>query len=160
MNQRGRQCAGTVFMVRPAGFGFNTQTAASNPLQVAASIDSAAARAASDEFTELAQALQSEGIQTIIGADTPDPSKPDAIFPNNWVSFHADGTVVLYPMLAPNRRLERRTELVEQVCRTGRFQLRRTLDLAVHEQEGRFLEGTGSMVLDHVAREPRHGSLH
>ncbi len=152
MSQRGRQCAGTVFMVRPARFGFNAQTAASNPLQVAGSIDAAAARAANDEFTGLAQALQSEGIRTVIGADTSEPAKPDAIFPNNWVSFHADGTVVLYPMLAPNRRLERRSELVEQVCRACDFQPRRTLDLAVHEQQRRFLEGTGSMVLDHVAR--------
>jgi hypothetical protein len=152
VNQQARQCAGTVFMVRPAGFGFNPQTAASNPLQVTGSIDAAAARAANAEFTGLAQALQSEGIRTVIGADTPEPAKPDAIFPNNWVSFHADGTVVLYPMLAPNRRLERRTELVEQVCHACHFQARRTLDLAVHEQQGRFLEGTGSMVLDHVAR--------
>ena len=152
MNPLGRQCSGTVFMVRPAAFGFNAQTAASNPLQLAASTDVAAARAASDEFAGLAQALQSEGVRTVIGVDTPTPAKPDAIFPNNWVSFHADGTVVLYPMLAPNRRLERRAELVKQVCQACHFNPRRQLDLTTHEQEGRFLEGTGSLVLDHVAR--------
>jgi hypothetical protein len=152
MNQRARQCAGTVFMVRPAGFGFNEETAASNPLQRSGAADPSAARVALDEFTGLAQALQSEGIRAVIGADTAQPTKPDAVFPNNWVSFHADGTVVLYPMLAPNRRLERRAELVEQVCKSCGFQPRRQLDLTAHEQAGRFLEGTGSMVLDHVAR--------
>lgn len=152
MNQQGRQCAGTVFMVRPVAFGFNAQTAASNPLQRAASMDAAGVHTANDEFTGLARALQSEGVRTIVGADTAQPVKPDAIFPNNWVSFHADGTVVLYPMLAPNRRLERRTELVEQVCQACDFRLSRRLDLTAHEQEGRFLEGTGSLVLDHVAR--------
>jgi hypothetical protein len=152
MNQRARQCAGTVFMVRPAAFGFNAQTAASNPLQQSGAADPSAARVAHDEFTGLAQALQSEGVRAVIGADTAQPPKPDAVFPNNWVSFHADGTVVLYPMLAPNRRLERRAELVEQVCRSCGFQPRRQLDLTAHEQAGRFLEGTGSMVLDHVAR--------
>jgi hypothetical protein len=152
MNPLGRQCAGTVFMVRPAAFGFNGQTAASNPLQVAASTDAAAVRAANDEFSGLVQALQSEGVRTVIGADTPTPAKPDAIFPNNWVSFHADGTVVLYPLLAPNRRLERRAELVERVCQACDFRLSRQLDLTAHEKDGRFLEGTGSLVLDHVAR--------
>ena len=152
MNPLGRQCAGTVFMVRPAAFGFNGQTAASNPLQVAASMDAAAVRAANDEFSGLVQALQSEGVRTVIGADTPTPAKPDAIFPNNWVSFHADGTVVLYPLLAPNRRLERRAELVERVCQACDFRLSRQLDLTAHEKDGRFLEGTGSLVLDHVAR--------
>lgn len=152
MNERARQCAGTVFMVRPAAFGFNAQTAGSNPLQHSEAADPGAARAAHEEFAGLAKGLQSEGVRTVIGADTPEPAKPDAIFPNNWVSFHADGTVVLYPMLAPNRRLERREELVEQVCQACHFQPRRRLDLSVHEREGRILEGTGSLVLDHVAR--------
>ena len=152
MNQRAKQCAGTVFMVRPAAFGFNAQTAVSNPLQQSGVADASAARFAHDEFTGLAQALQSEGVRAVIGADTAQPPKPDSVFPNNWVSFHADGTVVLYPMLAPNRRLERRAELVEQVCNACSFQARRQLDLTAHEQSGRFLEGTGSMVLDHVAR--------
>jgi hypothetical protein len=152
MNQYARQCASTVFMVRPAGFGFNAETAASNPLQQSGAADPAAARLANDEFSGFVQALRSEGVRTVIGVDTALPLKPDAIFPNNWVSFHADGTVVLYPMLAPNRRLERRAELVEQVCKSSGFQPRRQLDLTAHEQAGRFLEGTGSMVLDHVAR--------
>src|SRR6185503_8714846 len=74
------------------------------------------------------------------------------VFPNNWVSFHADGTVVLYPMQAASRRAERRAAIIDQVARDTGFQVRRTLDLTHHEQDGRFLEGTGSLVLDHVAR--------
>src|SRR6185503_738386 len=81
-----------------------------------------------------------------------DPPKPDAVFPNNWVSFHADGTVVLYPMQAVSRRAERRDAIIETVTRETGFQVRRTLDLTHHEKEGRFLEGTGSLVLDHVSR--------
>jgi hypothetical protein len=74
------------------------------------------------------------------------------VFPNNWVTFHPDGTVVLYPMLAPNRRLERRLDLLLALEREGPYQVRRVVDLTHHEQRGRYLEGTGSLVLDHVAR--------
>ncbi|MBS0388184.1 MAG: amidinotransferase [Proteobacteria bacterium] len=152
MIERARQCAGTVLMVRPAAFGYNVQTAASNPHQRDRGSDAAAAQAALDEFTGLTQALRSEGVRAVVATDTAQPPKPDAVFPNNWVSFHADGTVVLYPMLAPNRRLERRAELIDQACRAGGFTPRRQLDLTAHEQSGRFLEGTGSLVLDHVTR--------
>jgi hypothetical protein len=87
-----------------------------------------------------------------VAADTASPVKPDAVFPNNWVSFHPDGTVVLYPMLAPNRRAERREELVAQVTREGAFRISRTVDLSYREEQGKFLEGTGSMVLDRAWR--------
>ncbi|MDE2221022.1 MAG: amidinotransferase [Gammaproteobacteria bacterium] len=148
-----RQCAGTVFMVRPAAFGSNPQTAASNAMQGAPPGDAAAvASRALAEFDGCVRALESEGIRVVVGADTPSPARPDAVFPNNWVSFHADGTLVLYPMLAPNRRLERREELVAQVCAATGFQPRRRLDLSAHERGGRILEGTGSLVLDHRAR--------
>ncbi|MGH8253113.1 MAG: arginine deiminase-related protein, partial [Steroidobacteraceae bacterium] len=135
MNQRVGQCAGTVFMVQPAAFAFNAQTAASNPLQASASVDSSTTQLARAEFAGLAQALQSEGVRTIIGADTPEPAKPDAIFPNNWVSFHADGTVVLYPMHAANRRTERRREVVDAVAEQSGFRITRVLDLSPHERE-------------------------
>ena len=82
-------------------------------------------------------------------ADSDSPRKPDAVFPNNWVSFHADGTVVLYPMHAENRRAERRPEIIDAVVRETGFKVRRVLDLTRHEKAGRFLEGTGSLVLDH-----------
>jgi hypothetical protein len=87
-----------------------------------------------------------------VAEDTADPVKPDAVFPNNWVSWHRDGTVVLYPMSAPNRRAERRVELLENAAAGSGFQRRRLLDLSHHERAGRFLEGTGSLVLDHAQR--------
>ena len=148
-----RQCAGAVFMVRPAAFGFNPETAASNAMQQPVQGDPAALnRSARDESGGLAHALESEGVRVLLAEDTASPAKPDALFPNNWVSFHADGTLVLYPMLSARRRLERRAELVDEVCAALGFQPRRRLDLSAEENSGRFLEGTGSLVLDHVAR--------
>jgi hypothetical protein len=142
------QSAGTVLMVRPAGFGFNPQTAASNAFQSSAAMSDAEAPArVLAEFDAVAEALGRAGVNVVVAEDTRDPVKPDAIFPNNWVSFHADGTVALYPMLAPNRRLERRDEIVEQVVRCG-FRVSRTVDLTHREQEDKYLEGTGSVVLD------------
>jgi hypothetical protein len=141
-------------MVRPASFGFNPQTAATNAFQRDAdpSADRATQGLAQREFDDLAKALQLAGVEVLIADDTPMPAKPDAIFPNNWVSFHFDGTVTLYPMLAPNRRLERRDAILEQVVREGRFHVSRTVDLTHREAEGKFLEGTGSLVLDRAHR--------
>jgi hypothetical protein len=152
------QSAAAVLMVRPAQFAFNTQTADSNPFQQS----KPAGREASDlpqrlalrEFDALAAALASAGVTVIVAHDTDAPPKPDAIFPNNWVSFHGDGTVVLYPMLAPNRRIERREEVIRQVLEEGGFRAARTVDLSYREDSAKFLEGTGSLVLDrrrHVA---------
>lgn len=137
-------------MVRPASFGFNPQTAASNAFQQEprAPGDAATQRLVHGEFDGVAKALQHAGVEVLIATDTSTPAKPDAIFPNNWVSFHLDGTVALYPMLAPNRRLERREDILEQVVREGGFHIVRTVDLTHREAEGKFLEGTGSLVLD------------
>jgi hypothetical protein len=96
--------------------------------------------------------LERAGVQVFVVPDSAQPPKPDAIFPNNWVSFHHDGTVALYPMLAPNRRWERREEILEQVVREGGFHVSRTVDLTHREAEDKFLEGTGSVVLDRVSR--------
>lgn len=138
-------------MVRPARFGFNPQTAASNAFQRDG--DSTGVQAAAlREFDGLAKRLENAGVRVIIGHDSADPAKPDAIFPNNWVSFHSDGTIVLYPMMAPNRRLERRDEVIHEVAAGGKFRITRTVDLCHHEDSGRYLEGTGSLVLD----RPRH----
>ena len=143
------QSAGTVLMVRPACFGFNPQTAASNAFQHPAGLpDDAAQARVLTEFDALAEALDRAGVSVLVAADTLEPPKPDAIFPNNWVSFHADGTVTLYPMLAPNRRLERRDEILERVVHGGGFRVSRTVDLTHREQEDKYLEGTGSVVLD------------
>jgi hypothetical protein len=149
------QSAGAVLMVRPARFAFNPQTAASNAFQspsVLRAGDSAAEQSALREFDDLAGKLVHAGVAVIAAEDTPSPVKPDAIFPNNWVSFHRDGTVVLYPMLAENRRGERREELIQQVTRDGGFRVTRTVDLSYRENQGKFLEGTGSLVLDRVHR--------
>jgi hypothetical protein len=154
------QSAAAVLMVRPARFGFNPQTATSNAFQKmrvetgahpqagdSAGIHEAALR----EFDALAEQLARAGLQVILVEDTVHPVKPDAIFPNNWVSFHRDGTVVLYPMMAPNRRLERRDEVLAEVAASG-FRITRTVDLCHREELGQYLEGTGSLVLD----RPRH----
>lgn len=149
-------------MIRPAAFGFNPETAATNRMQTAdAALAAAAQERACAEFAALAAALRGAGIRVCVIDDTPEPRKPDAVFPNNWVSFHEDGTVVLYPMQAPSRRAERRPEIVTAAARECGFEVRRMLDLSHHERADRFLEGTGSLVLDHetrlayVCRSPR-----
>jgi hypothetical protein len=149
------QSAGAVLMVRPAHFAFNPETASSNAFQ-AATLAVPAAGGAQDlalrEFDGLATRLERAGVRVIVAADTAFPIKPDAIFPNNWVSFHRDGTVALYPMLAPNRRWERREDVVRQVTLDGPYRASRTIDLSHRETEGKFLEGTGSLVLDRAHR--------
>jgi hypothetical protein len=146
-------------MVRPARFAFNPETAASNAFQSAptpgneSSSDAGTAQhLALREFDALTDRLSAAGIEVIVAEDTASPAKPDAVFPNNWVSFHRDGTVVLYPMLAPNRRWERREELVRQVTREGGYRTSRTVDLSYREEQAKFLEGTGSLVLDRANR--------
>ncbi len=152
------QSAAAVLMVRPARFAFNPQTAPSNLFQHSpepnaqggAPIDLQAL--ALREFDRLAESLQGAGVTVIVAEDTEAPAKPDALYPNNWVSFHRDGTVVLYPMLAPNRRSERREEIIRRVATAGGFRITRTVDLSYRENEGKYLEGTGSLVLDRVRR--------
>ena len=144
------QCAGAVLMVRPRHFGYNAETAGSNHFQKPGGSEQVAAQALA-EFDAFAAALASEGVTVCVAPDSDAPRKPDAVFPNNWVSFHA-GTVVLYPMQAENRRSERRPEVIDAVVRDTGFVVRKTLDLTHHEQAGRFLEGTGSLVLDHRQR--------
>ena len=138
-------------MLRPAAFGFNTQTAASNAFQQPLAMADAA-HTARAEFDAMVSQLRAAGLRLCVVEDDPLPPRPDAVFPNNWVSFHADGTVVLYPMLTPNRRAERRPEVIDQVVAQLGFVERRRIDLSHHEQGGRFLEGTGSLVLDPVQR--------
>lgn len=151
--QPDESAAGAVFMVRPARFGWNPQTEASNAFQQRS--DALAADAASraqQEFDVVTSALRTAGIDVFAMDDLAQPPRPDAVFPNNWVSFHADGTVVSYPMLAPNRRLERRMDLVERLAESGSFDIRRRVDLTHYESRGEYLEGTGSLVLDRPAR--------
>src|SRR6185436_1241419 len=145
------QCASAVLMVRPRHFAFNAETAVTNRFQKAGGSDHTAAQARA-EFDAFAAALAGEGVTVCVAQDSDDPPKPDAVFPNNWVSFHADGTLVLYPMQAVSRRAERRREIVDAVVRDTGFKVLRTVDLTHHETAGRFLEGTGSLVLDHRER--------
>lgn len=152
-NNSARQTADAVLMVRPARFGWNAQTQASNRFQHEHGVLAGVAQArAVQEFDGLVGALREAGVQVFVADDAPQPECPDAVFPNNWVSLHTDGTVVLYPMLASNRRLERRLEHVVLLEREGGRCVRGLLDLTHHEARGEYLEGTGSVVFDHVAR--------
>jgi hypothetical protein len=134
-----------IIMVRPAHFGFNTETAASNKFQKTASIDNSQDLALA-EFDNMVDKLRSKEIDVLILEDTNEIVKPDAIFPNNWVSFHPDGTSVFYPMEALNRRIERRKDIYELL---PDFDSKQLIDLTHYEKENRFLEGTGSIIFDH-----------
>ena len=107
---------------------------------------------AAREFDALVDVLRAAKVDVVVVDDTPEPHTPDSIFPNNLVSFHADGRVVLYPMEAVNRRTERRPDIVERLVDEFGFQVTEVLDLSEHENSGHYLEGTGSMVLDRVNR--------
>ena len=145
------QLPSAVVMVRPASFGFNPDTAPSFMFQRETTEASRKEieRRARIEFDLLAGRLREAGAEVIIAEDKEDLNTPDAVFPNNWVSFHHDGTVVLYPMLAPSRRPERRRDIIEKLEANG-FRVSRVVDLTHHENSGRFLEGTGSVVFDHA----------
>lgn len=146
------QSASTVFLVRPVRFAFNAETAASNHFQHAITGLTAAQiqQQAFAEFDGVVATLRAKGVQVLVFDDTAEPPKPDAVFPNNWGSFHADGRVLLYPMCAPNRRPERRPDILDQL-RT-QFTLTQVHDWSAHEQHGQFLEGTGSLIFDHAHR--------
>ena len=140
-------------MIRPVRFESNPMTAASNRFQ--GKTDSAPAEqqaAAAREFDALVSALCDAGVEVVVIDDTPEPHTPDSIFPNNWISMHADGRVVLYPMEAENRRTERRMDIVEHLDKTAGRQITELVDLSSHEGSGHYLEGTGSMVLDRANR--------
>jgi hypothetical protein len=140
-------------MIRPRAFGPNAQTAASNAFQQRVEGPLNAVREqALREFDALANALRDHGVTPLVFEDTAEPSKPDAVFPNNWVSFHADGRVFLYPLEAPVRRAERRMDIVESLSAEHGFRVRDISDLSELENVGAFLEGTGSMVLDRINR--------
>jgi len=141
-------------MIRPVRFIGNPETRESNRFQnTAASVDPVHVQQASlAEFKALASALRAAGVNVIEVEDTPIPHTPDSIFPNNWVSFHVDGTAVLYPMLAENRRAERRTDILEALSSRHGFRIQRVIDLTHYERDGKALEGTGSLVLDRINR--------
>lgn len=139
-----------LFMVRPAHFAFNEQTADSNSFQnIPKDIVDLQAKVLA-EFDHAVHTLRQEGIDVWVIEDTKDIIKPDAVFPNNWISTHEDGTIVLYPMLTPNRRAERRNDVVAAL--QAKYKVSRLVDLSSYESQNLFLEGTGSIVFDHTAR--------
>lgn len=132
-------------MIRPVNFSFNAETAVNNAFQVAGAADDAQNKALT-EFENFVQLLKDNGVDVTVINDTPEPYTPDSIFPNNWLSFHDAGTVCLYPMYAANRRLERKPGILQVIGE--KFHIDATLDFSGYETQTRFLEGTGSMVLD------------
>ena len=148
-----RQTTAHILMVRPANFAFNEETAANNAFQSrdgALSAEAMRARAV-EEFDGFVAQLRVAGVQVVVAEDSQVPAKPDAVFPNNWVTFHQEGFIVTYPMFAPTRRLERRDAVVEQVLKAG-FQNGARFHFEDYESKDRFLEGTGSIIFDHQHR--------
>ena len=141
------QTTSHILMIKPVAFGLNLQTAGSNAFQNKAALQQNVQENALKEFNGLVDKLRLAGIDVIVIEDTLMPHKPDSIFPNNWVSFHNDGTVFLFAMEAENRRTERRLDIIEQL--RNRFVVSDIVDLSIFEKRNKYLEGTGSMVLDH-----------
>jgi hypothetical protein len=141
------QTTDTVLMIEPIAFGYNAETAKNNYFQVEQTGSDIQFKALA-EFNTFVGKLRGKGINVITIKDTLDPHTPDSIFPNNWVSFHKDGKVVLYPMFASNRRVERREDIIESIQDQG-FEVAEIDDWSFSETQGHFLEGTGSMIFDH-----------
>ena len=145
-----RQITDHIIMIRPKHFGFNAETAANNVFQSYDNTLSAkeVATKAMKEFDAFVLLLEKNGIHVDVIEDTDKPAKPDAVFPNNWFSTHADGVLITYPMKSDIRRAERREDIVEDLAK--RYGVTRRYAFEVFEDQEKFLEGTGSLVLDHV----------
>jgi len=148
-------------MVRPVRFGFNEQTAVNNSFQ-RRGLELSAQEMALAEFDNFVTLLRTNGVEVTVVEDTPDPHTPDSIFPNNWFSTHESGELVLYPMCAPNRRMERKETVLKVIKEIGsKGKMKRLVDLTSWEEKNLFLEGTGSLILDRpnklafVCRSPR-----
>jgi hypothetical protein len=142
--------ASTIFMIRPAAFSFNEQTAANNFFQSNNVVTDQTLQQVLAEFDNMVQLLVDHDIEVLVIEDTPEPPKPDAIFPNNWFCTFPTGELCVFPMYAPNRRTEKRSDIIEWL--SDNFKVSNLEDWSEYEAEGRFLEGTGSMVIDHVNR--------
>lgn len=145
-----KQITSNILMVRPVSFRFNAETAVNNYYQKVLDglSDTDANTKAQEEFDAFVEKLRQEGVNVYVFQDSTEPDTPDSIFPNNWVSFHSDGRIVIYPMYAENRRLERREEIFEILADDFGFEVTEIEDLSHFEDDGLFLEGTGSMILD------------
>lgn len=136
-----------VLMIRPHRFAYNSQTAVNNLFQTQQN-DTTTQQKALIEFDGFVAMLRRAGVEVIVADDTPEPHTPDAVFPNNWISFHTGHTICLYPMFAENRRQERKPELIKMLIQ--QLKVETVADFTHYENENKFLEGTGSMVLDRV----------
>ncbi len=138
-----------ILMVRPAVFGPNEQTAGSNAFQSKISFEPEVSirKKAIAEFDTMVKRLEAFGVDVLVVQDTEEPPKPDAVFPNNWLATFPDGTVMVFPMMAVNRRIERRKDILDRL--RSEYRVERVVDLSPLENEGEFLEGTGSLILDH-----------
>jgi len=144
------QTTSNILMIRPIAFGYNEQTAGSNSFQNPEFNDPGFVHAkALQEFDTMVLMLKNQGVDVLVVDDTIEPLTPDSIFPNNWISFHEDGSLVLYPMEAINRRLERRDDILSTISNHG-FNIIKKYDLTHHEKVEKYLEGTGSLVLDRI----------
>ena len=143
------QTTSTILMIRPVHFRMNEQTAVNNYYQkiIDDTLPSTITAKAQKEFDTYVEKLRSFGIDVIVVSDTKEFDTPDSLFPNNWISFHQEGTVAMYPMFAENRRLERREHIIEYIEKEG-FLIEHIMDYTAAEEDNIFLEGTGSMVLD------------
>lgn len=142
------QTTSRVLMIRPVRFGFNEQTAVNNSFQKRG-YELSAQEMALQEFDAFVALLRANGVDVIVVEDTPEPHTPDSIFPNNWFSTHSTGELVLYPMCAPNRRLERKESVLKAINETGeKGRMKSVVDLTSWESKELFLEGTGSLIFD------------
>jgi hypothetical protein len=143
-----QQTTNSILMIRPVSFRMNEQTAVNNYYQEDLSIKNAEInKKAQLEFDDYVDKLKSFGINVIVISDTLENDTPDSIFPNNWISFHENGTIAIYPMFAENRRLERREDVLDTLEKNG-FLIENVVDYTSAEEQDVFLEGTGSMILD------------
>lgn len=147
------QRTNNILMIRPVAFWSNPETALTNEFQRSdlPGADEQFAQALS-EFDKAVAQLTSAGVNVIVIEDTPEPPTPDAIFPNNWLTTHAGGVCVMYPMQAESRRPERRTDVLSQLQKVHGFDIQQVVDWSGYESTSRYLEGTGSMILDHINR--------
>lgn len=147
------QTTNTILMIRPVDFRMNEETVVNNYFQKKIENSSLNVNElAQKEFDRFVEKLRKVGVEVIVVDDLKERQTPDSIFPNNWVSFHDDGTVALYPMFAENRRRERREDILEKLEANG-FEITEIMDYTSAEEEGKFLEGTGSLILDRVNRK-------
>jgi hypothetical protein len=148
------QAPGSIMMIRPSNFGYNPLTAHSNAFQIkdTGNTPREISDEAQKEFDRFHDLLVNHNVHVIVVEDQAGTILPDSVFPNNWISLHHDGTVVLYPMMAENRRLERRMDILPDLQNKYGFNIIRILDYTNHEVDGQYLEGTGSVVFDYVNR--------